>query len=102
MSEEMIRKEKLEKMEERFKRKERMSENWMSEKKSIVYKDKFGFEIEDVEDDEKKNEEIENDIFEYEESVKDVVEVYKEMEEEKYNEIERINERKENVMSMWK
>uniref|UniRef100_A0A336LM29 Spectrin beta chain n=1 Tax=Culicoides sonorensis TaxID=179676 RepID=A0A336LM29_CULSO len=101
LREELIRQEKLEQLAARFNRKASMRETWLSENQRLVSQDNFGFDLAAVEAAAKKHEAIETDIFAYEERVQAVVAVCNELEQEKYHDIVRIVERKENVLRLW-
>ncbi|XP_022245252.1 spectrin beta chain-like isoform X3 [Limulus polyphemus] len=101
LREELIRQEKLEQLAARFDRKAGMRETWLSENQRLVSQDNFGFDLASVEAAAKKHEAIETDIYAYEERVQAVVSVAKELESENYNDIERINARKDNVLRLW-
>ena len=101
LREELIRQEKLEQLAARFNRKAGMRETWLSENQRLVSQDNFGFDLAAVEAAAKKHEAIETDIFAYEERVQAVVAVAAELEEENYHDIEKINERKDNVLRLW-
>jgi len=95
------RQEKLEQLAARFDRKAGMREVWLSENQRLVAQDNFGFDLAAVEAAVKKHEAIETDINAYEERVQAVVSVAQELETEKYNDIERITARKDNVLRLW-
>ncbi|XP_076360233.1 spectrin beta chain-like isoform X3 [Tachypleus tridentatus] len=101
LREELIRQEKLEQLAARFDRKAGMRETWLSENQRLVSQDNFGFDLASVEAAAKKHEAIETDINAYEERVQAVVSVAKELEMEKYHDIERISARKDNVLRLW-
>jgi spectrin beta len=101
LREELIRQEKLEQLAARFNRKASMRETWLSENQRLVSQDNFGFDLAAVEAAAKKHEAIETDIFAYEERVQAVVAVCNELETERYHDIERILQRKENVLRLW-
>jgi spectrin beta len=101
LREELIRQEKLEQLAARFDRKAGMRETWLSENQRLVSQDNFGFDLPAVEAAAKKHEAIETDIFAYEERVEAVISVAKELETENYHDIDRINERKNNVLRLW-
>uniref|UniRef100_A0A8C3ASF0 Spectrin beta chain n=1 Tax=Cyclopterus lumpus TaxID=8103 RepID=A0A8C3ASF0_CYCLU len=98
---ELIRQEKLEQLARRFDRKAAMRETWLSENQRLVSQDNFGFDLQAVEAATKKHEAIETDIAAYEERVKAVVSVAREMESENYHDIKRITARKDNVIRLW-
>jgi len=95
------RQEKLEQLAARFDRKAGMREVWLSENQRLVAQDNFGFDLAAVEAAVKKHEAIETDINAYEERVQAVVSVAQELETEKYNDIDRITARKDNVLRLW-
>ncbi|XP_065563390.1 spectrin beta chain-like isoform X3 [Artemia franciscana] len=101
LREELIRQEKLEQLATRFDRKAGMRETWLSENQRLVSQDNFGFDLAAVEAAAKKHEAIETDIFAYEERVAAVVAVVNELEDENYHDIQRIYERKDNVLRLW-
>ncbi|XP_055390536.1 spectrin beta chain isoform X2 [Condylostylus longicornis] len=101
LREELIRQEKLEQLAARFDRKASMRETWLSENQRLVSQDNFGFDLAAVEAAAKKHEAIETDIFAYEERVQAVVAVCDELESERYHDINRITQRKENVLRLW-
>uniref|UniRef100_A0A914XEU2 Spectrin beta chain n=1 Tax=Plectus sambesii TaxID=2011161 RepID=A0A914XEU2_9BILA len=101
LKEELIRQEKLEQLAARFDRKAGMRETWLSENQRLVSQDNFGTDLASVEAATKKHEAIETDIYAYEERVQAVVAVAAELEAENYHDIDRINERKENVLRLW-
>uniref|UniRef100_F1KPP4 Spectrin beta chain n=1 Tax=Ascaris suum TaxID=6253 RepID=F1KPP4_ASCSU len=101
LKEELIRQEKLEQLAARFDRKAGMRETWLSENQRLVSQDNFGTDLASVEAATKKHEAIETDIYAYEERVQAVVAVAGELEAENYHDIDRINERKENVLRLW-
>lgn len=101
LREELIRQEKLEQLAARFDRKAGMRETWLSENQRLVSQDNFGFDLPAVEAAAKKHEAIETDIFAYEERVEAVIAVAKKLEAENYHDIDRINERKNNVLRLW-
>ena len=65
------------------------------------FQDNFGFDLQAVEAATKKHEAIETDIAAYEERVKAVVSVARELEAENYLDIKRITARKDNVNRLW-
>ncbi|KAM3717265.1 Spectrin beta chain [Dirofilaria immitis] len=101
LKEEIIRQEKLEQLAARFDRKASMRETWLSENQRLVSQDNFGIDLASVEAATKKHEAIETDIYAYEERVQAVVAVAGELEAENYHDINRINDRKENVLRLW-
>ncbi|KAJ8308165.1 hypothetical protein KUTeg_013039 [Tegillarca granosa] len=101
LREELIRQEKLEQLASRFDRKAGMRETWLSENQRLVSQDNFGYDLAAVEAATKKHEAIETDINAYEERVQAVVSVARELEEENYHDIDRINARKDNVLRLW-
>uniref|UniRef100_A0A1I8EKU7 Spectrin beta chain n=1 Tax=Wuchereria bancrofti TaxID=6293 RepID=A0A1I8EKU7_WUCBA len=101
LKEEIIRQEKLEQLAARFDRKASMRETWLSENQRLVSQDNFGTDLASVEAATKKHEAIETDIYAYEERVQAVVAVAGELEAENYHDIDRINDRKENVLQLW-
>ena len=101
LKEELIRQEKLEQLAARFDRKAGMRETWLAENQRLVNQENFGDDIGSVEAAKKKHEAIETDIYAYEERVLAVVAVADELRNEKYHGIERIDERKENVLRLW-
>lgn len=88
-----FRQEKLEQLASRFDRKAGMRETWLSENQRLVSQDNFGYDLAAVEAATKKHEAIETDINAYEERVQAVVSVARELEEENYHDIDRINAR---------
>ncbi|XP_067092505.1 spectrin beta chain, non-erythrocytic 1 isoform X4 [Osmerus mordax] len=98
---ELIRQEKLEQLARRFDRKAAMRETWLSENQRLVSQDNFGFDLQAVEAATKKHEAIETDIAAYEERVRAVVSVARELEAENYHDIKRITARKDNVNRLW-
>lgn len=101
LRDELIRQEKLEQLAARFDRKAGMRETWLSENQRLVSQDNFGYDLAAVEAATKKHEAIETDINAYEERVQAVVAVAQELQNENYNDIERINGRKDNVLELW-
>ncbi|XP_050407107.1 spectrin beta chain isoform X3 [Patella vulgata] len=101
LREELIRQEKLEQLAARFDRKAGMRETWLSENQRLVSTDNFGSDLASVEAATKKHEAIETDINAYEERVKAVKAVARELEQENYHDIVRINARKDNVNRLW-
>ena len=101
LREELIRQEKLEQLAARFDRKAGMREAWLSENQRLVSHDNFGPELSVVEAAAKKHEAIETDISAYQERVQAVVQVALELESENYHDINRINNRKDNVLRLW-
>ena len=87
------RQEKLEQLAARFDRKAGMRETWLGENQRLVSQDNFGYDLAAVEAATKKHEAIETDINAYEERVQAVVAVAKELENENYHDIDRINAR---------
>uniref|UniRef100_A0A8C5BCY3 Spectrin beta chain n=1 Tax=Gadus morhua TaxID=8049 RepID=A0A8C5BCY3_GADMO len=98
---ELIRQEKLEQLARRFDRKAAMRETWLSENQRLVSQDNFGFDLQAVEAATKKHEAIETDIAAYEERVKAVVSVARELEAESYHDLKRVSARKDNVLRLW-
>lgn len=92
------RQEKLEQLAARFDRKAGMRETWLSENQRLVSQDNFGEDLPAVEAATKKHEAIETDINAYEERVQAVVSVCFELEQEKYNDVERITARCDNKL----
>lgn len=80
-------------MAARFDRKAGMRETWLGENQRLVSQDNFGYDLAAVEAATKKHEAIETDINAYEERVQAVIAVAKELENENYHDIERINAR---------
>ncbi|KRZ95487.1 Spectrin beta chain [Trichinella sp. T8] len=101
LKEELIRQEKLEQLAARFDRKAGMRETWLAENQRLVSQDNFGSDLPSVEAATKKHEAIETDIYAYEERVQAVVAVAQDLEAENYNDIDRINARKDNVLQLW-
>ncbi|XP_017777112.1 PREDICTED: spectrin beta chain isoform X3 [Nicrophorus vespilloides] len=101
LREELIRQEKLEQLAARFNRKASMRETWLSENQRLVSQDNFGHDLAAVEAAAKKHEAIETDIFAYEERVQAVVAVASELSAENYHDMERIGQRKDNVLRLW-
>lgn len=64
--------------------------------------DNFGVDLATVEASEKKHEAIETDILAYEERVQAVVAVSDELERENYHDKDRIVQRKEKVLTLWR
>uniref|UniRef100_A0A914HJH5 Spectrin beta chain n=1 Tax=Globodera rostochiensis TaxID=31243 RepID=A0A914HJH5_GLORO len=102
LKEELIRQEKLEQLATRFDKKAGMRETWLGENQRLVSQDNFGSDLASVEAANKKHEAIETDIYAYEERVQAVVAVASELEAEQYHDIGRINERKQNVLALWR
>ncbi|KAM4663138.1 spectrin beta chain, erythrocytic-like [Discoglossus pictus] len=98
---ELIRQEKLEQLAKRFDRKAAMREAWLSENQHLISQDNFGYDLPSVEAAKKKHEAIETDIFAYEERIQALVNVAKELENERYHDIKRVNARKDNVIRLW-
>ncbi|XP_032363266.1 spectrin beta chain, non-erythrocytic 1 [Etheostoma spectabile] len=98
---ELIRQEKLEQLARRFDRKAAMRETWLSENQRLVSQDNFGVDLQAVEAATKKHEAIETDIAAYEERVRAVVSVARELEAEQYHDIKRVAARKDNVVRLW-
>lgn len=94
----ICRQEKLEQLAARFDRKAGMRETWLSENQRLVSQDNFGEDLPAVEAATKKHEAIETDINAYEERVQAVVSVCFELEQEKYNDVERITARCDNKL----
>ncbi|XP_064484271.1 spectrin beta chain-like isoform X3 [Ornithodoros turicata] len=101
LREELIRQEKLEQLAARFDRKAGMRETWLSENQRLVSQDNFGNDLASAEAAAKKHEAIETDINAYEERVQAVVAVARELEAERYHDVDRINARKDNVLRLW-
>ncbi|XP_071055816.1 spectrin beta chain isoform X5 [Onthophagus taurus] len=101
LREELIRQEKLEQLAARFNRKASMRETWLSENQRLVSQDNFGHDLAAVEAAAKKHEAIETDILAYEERVQAVVAVAQELSAENYHDMERISQRKDNVLRLW-
>ncbi|KRX92696.1 Spectrin beta chain [Trichinella pseudospiralis] len=101
LKEELIRQEKLEQLAARFDRKAGMRETWLAENQRLVSQDNFGADLPSVEAATKKHEAIETDIYAYEERVQAVIAVAQDLEAENYNDIARINARKDNVLQLW-
>uniref|UniRef100_A0AC34RH48 Calponin-homology (CH) domain-containing protein n=1 Tax=Panagrolaimus sp. JU765 TaxID=591449 RepID=A0AC34RH48_9BILA len=124
LKEELIRQEKLEQLaarfdrkagmretwlaenlrlvqQEAFDRKAGMRETWLAENLRLVQQEAFGEDIGSVEAAKKKHEAIETDIFAYEERVLAVVAVADELRNERYHGIDRIEDRKDNVLRLW-
>ncbi|XP_065158343.1 spectrin beta chain isoform X2 [Atheta coriaria] len=99
--EELIRQEKLEQLAARFNRKASMRETWLNENQRLVSQDNFGHDLAAVEAAAKKHEAIETDILAYEERVQAVVAVASELSAENYHDIDRISQRKDNVLRLW-
>ena len=93
LRDELIRQEKLEQLAARFDRKAGMRETWLGENQRLVSQDNFGYDLAAVEAATKKHEAIETDIHAYEERVQAVVAVARELENESYHDIDRINAR---------
>ncbi|CAH2328068.1 spectrin beta chain, erythrocytic isoform X1 [Pelobates cultripes] len=98
---ELIRQEKLEQLAKRFDRKAAMREAWVAENQHLIAQDNFGYDLPSVEAANKKHEAIETDILAYKERVQALVNVAKELENERYHDIKRINARKDNVVRLW-
>lgn len=79
-----------------------MRETWLSENQRLVSQDNFGYDLAAVEAATKKHEAIETDINAYEERVQAVVAVAEELETENYHDIDRINARLVNCISVLK
>ncbi|MEE6492821.1 hypothetical protein FKM82_016648 [Ascaphus truei] len=98
---ELIRQEKLEQLAKRFDRKAAMREAWLAENQHLIAQDNFGCDLPSVEAANKKHEAIQTDIFAYEERVQSIVNVAKELENENFHDIKRINARKDNILRLW-
>ncbi|KAG8449507.1 hypothetical protein GDO86_016232 [Hymenochirus boettgeri] len=98
---ELIRQEKLEQLAKKFDRKAAMREAWVSENQHLIAQDNFGHDLPSVEAAKKKHEAIETDIFAYEERIQTIVNVAKELENERYHDVKRINARKDNIIRLW-
>ncbi|XP_076810469.1 spectrin beta chain, non-erythrocytic 1-like isoform X3 [Clavelina lepadiformis] len=98
---ELLRQERLEHLASRFDRKAAMRETWLSENQRLVTQDNFGGDLAAVEAATKKHEAIETDVKAYEERVQAVVAVANELQREDYHDIDRINDRKDNVLQLW-
>ncbi|XP_068195760.1 spectrin beta chain, erythrocytic isoform X1 [Antennarius striatus] len=101
LRDELIRQEKLEQTARRFDRKAAMRETWLLENQRLVSQDNFGYDLPAVEAAKKKHDAIETDISAYEERVKALVEISKELESERYHDAKRIDVRKDNVLRLW-
>ncbi|KAL3049568.1 hypothetical protein OYC64_008924 [Pagothenia borchgrevinki] len=101
LRDELIRQEKLEQMARRFDRKAAMRETWLLENQRLVAQDNFGYDLPAVEAAKKKHDAIETDIAAYEERVKVLVDISKELESERYHDAKRIDVRKDNILRMW-
>ncbi|CAI9556896.1 unnamed protein product [Staurois parvus] len=98
---ELIRQEKLEQLAKRFDRKAAMREAWIGENQHLISQDNFGCDLPSVEAAKKKHEAIETDILAYEGRIQSLVNLAKELENENYHDIKRINARKDNIVRMW-
>ncbi|KAM8920870.1 spectrin beta chain, erythrocytic [Pelodytes ibericus] len=98
---ELIRQEKLEQLAKRFDRKAAMREAWVAENQHLIAQDNFGYDLPSVVAAKKKHEAIETDIFAYEQRIQALVNVAKELENENYHDIKRINARKDNIVRLW-
>uniref|UniRef100_A0A8C8AIR1 Spectrin beta chain n=1 Tax=Otus sunia TaxID=257818 RepID=A0A8C8AIR1_9STRI len=98
---ELIRQEKLEQLARRFDRKAAMREAWLSENQRLVAQENFGQDLPAVEAAKKKHEAIETDTAAYKERVQAIEAVAKELEVERYHDIQRINGRKDNILRLW-
>ncbi|KAG9481099.1 hypothetical protein GDO78_010379 [Eleutherodactylus coqui] len=98
---ELIRQEKLEQLAKRFDRKAAMREAWVAENQHLISQDNFGCDLPSVEASKKKHEAIETDIFAYEGRIQAIVNVAKELENENYHDLKRINARKDNIVRLW-
>uniref|UniRef100_A0A8C5MZ37 Spectrin beta chain n=1 Tax=Leptobrachium leishanense TaxID=445787 RepID=A0A8C5MZ37_9ANUR len=98
---ELIRQEKLEQLAKRFDRKAAMREAWVAENQHLIAQDNFGYDLPSVEAAKKKHEAIETDILAYKERIQALVNVAKELENEQFHDIKRINARKDNVVRLW-
>ncbi|KAM5129946.1 spectrin beta chain, erythrocytic [Mantella aurantiaca] len=98
---ELIRQEKLEQLAKRFDRKAAMREAWIAENQHLISQDNFGCDLPSVEAAKKKHEAIETDILAYEGRIQSLVNVAKELENENYHDVKRINARKDNIVRMW-
>ncbi|KAM3919502.1 spectrin beta chain, erythrocytic isoform 1-T2 [Leptodactylus fuscus] len=98
---ELIRQEKLEQLAKRLDRKAAMREAWVAENQHLISQDNFGCDLPSVEASKKKHEAIETDIFAYEGRIQAIVNVAKELENENYHDIKRINARKDNIVRLW-
>uniref|UniRef100_A0A8D3DDI1 Spectrin beta chain n=1 Tax=Scophthalmus maximus TaxID=52904 RepID=A0A8D3DDI1_SCOMX len=101
LRDELIRQEKLEQMARRFDRKAAMRETWLLENQRLVAQDNFGYDLPAVEAAKKKHDAIETDIAAYEERVKSLVAISRELESERYHDAKRIDARKDNVLRLW-
>ncbi|XP_077320775.1 spectrin beta chain, erythrocytic [Lithobates pipiens] len=98
---ELIRQEKLEQLAKRFDCKAAMREAWIGENQHLISQDNFGCDLPSVEAAKKKHEAIETDIMAYESRIQSLVNLAKELENENYHDIKRINVRKDNIVRMW-
>ncbi|XP_053331391.1 spectrin beta chain, erythrocytic [Spea bombifrons] len=98
---ELVRQEKLEQLAKRFDRKAAMREAWVAENQNLISQDNFGYDLPSVDAAKKKHEAIETDILAYEERIQALVNVAKELENERYHDIKRINARKDNIVRLW-
>ncbi|CAK9304213.1 unnamed protein product [Gordionus sp. m RMFG-2023] len=102
LREEILRQEKLEQLADKFDRKAGMRETWLNENQRLVSQDNFGHELASCEAAMKKHEAIETDIFAYKERINALVKTAAQLKAESYHDIRRIQERKENVIRLWK
>ncbi|XP_018423798.1 PREDICTED: spectrin beta chain, erythrocytic-like [Nanorana parkeri] len=98
---ELIRQEKLEQWAKRFDRKAAMRDAWIAENQHLISQDNFGCDLPSVEAAKKKHEAIETDILAYEGCIQSLVNLARELENENYHDIKRINARKDNIVRMW-
>ncbi|XP_044127374.1 LOW QUALITY PROTEIN: spectrin beta chain, erythrocytic-like [Bufo gargarizans] len=98
---ELIRQEKLEQLAKRLDRKAAMREAWVAENQHLISQDNFGCDLPSVEASMKKHEAIQTDIFAYEGRIQSIVNVAKELENENYHDVKRINARKDNIVRLW-
>uniref|UniRef100_A0A8D0YPK5 Spectrin beta chain n=1 Tax=Sus scrofa TaxID=9823 RepID=A0A8D0YPK5_PIG len=98
---ELIRQEKLEQLARRFDRKAAMRETWLNENQRLVAQDNFGYDLAAVEAAKKKHEAIETDTAAYEERVRALEDLARELELENYHDQKRITARKDNILRLW-
>ncbi|KAL3307721.1 Spectrin beta chain, non-erythrocytic 1, partial [Cichlidogyrus casuarinus] len=102
LRDEIIHQERIESFAAGFDRKAGMREQWLTDNLKLVTKDNFGSDLVSVEGSVKKHEAIENDIFAYSERVDAIRRMASYLEQEKYNECDRVNSRCEQIFLLWK
>ncbi|KAM9700199.1 spectrin beta chain, non-erythrocytic 1-like, partial [Menidia menidia] len=98
---ELIRQEKLEQLARRFHRKAAMRETWLSENQRLLAQDNFGQDLQAVEAATKKQEALETDIAAYEERVQAVVALARDLDLDRYHDLDRVQARRDQVVRLW-